>query len=248
MFGKRVKLFELFGFSVHLDTSWAVIALLVTWSLATGYLPERFAGLSPLSYWTMGVIGAAGLFLSIVFHEFCHSLVARSYGMEMKGITLFLFGGIAEMGSEPTRPKVEFLMALAGPVSSVVLGFVFYGLLLLLTAVGWPPVFAGIFGYLAFINWLIAGFNMLPAFPLDGGRILRSALWQWKKDLEWSTRIVSRLGSGFGILLMLLGAVSFVAGIPIAGMWYVLIGLFLHQAAKHSYRKMRKDNATGDPQ
>jgi Zn-dependent protease len=247
MFGNRVKLFELFGFSVHLDTSWVVIALLVTWSLATGYLPDRFAGFSPLTYWIMGVIGAAGLFLSIVFHEFCHSLVARSYGMEMKGITLFLFGGIAEMGSEPSRPKVEFLMALAGPVSSIVLGFFFYGLLLLLTAAGLPPVFAGIFGYLAFINWLIAGFNLLPAFPLDGGRILRSALWQWKKDFLWSTHIVSWLGAGFGIVLMALGVVSFLAGFPIVGMWYFLIGLFLHRAARHSYRKMQKDNASDRP-
>ena len=126
MFGKRFRLFNLLGFEVRIDLSWLIIAILVTWSLADGLFPYLSPHLAPEVYWEMGVAGALGLFASIVFHEFCHSLVARKFGMVMKGITLFIFGGVAEMGEEPPTARAEFFMALAGPLSSFFLGGVFY--------------------------------------------------------------------------------------------------------------------------
>ena len=240
MFEDRIKLCTLFGFKVQVDSSWIIIALLVTWSLATGYFPSQYEQQAPLSYWLMGVVGAIGLFASIIFHEFWHSMVARRYGLPMKGITLFIFGGIAEMNQEPDRPKTEFLMAAAGPLSSLVLGFGFHGLALAFTGNGQPTSLAAIFGYLAFINWLLAGFNMLPAFPLDGGRILRSALWAARNDLPWATRVVCRIGTWFGIGLIGMGVITLLQGYTINGVWYILIGLFLRGAAQASYRRVRQ--------
>lgn len=238
MFRRRITLFKLFGFGVRIHVSWVLIALLVTWSLAEGLFPQQFPELSTSTHWIMGILGALGLFLSIIFHEFCHSLVARKYGLPMKGITLFVFGGIAEMSEEPENPKVEFLMAGVGPVSSLLLALAFYLLWLLGETLAWPDLTRGVIGYLVFINILLAVFNLLPAFPLDGGRILRSTLWYWKKDLRRATSIATRIGSGFGIALLIFGLVNIFAGQFIGGLWYFLIGTFLYNAAKMSYRQL----------
>jgi Zn-dependent protease len=175
MFGKSIRLFSLFGFDVKIDISWLVLAFLITWSLAQGLFPYYFKDLSSSTYWWMGIFGAAGLFFSIIFHELSHSLIARNFGLPIKGITLFVFGGVAHMEEEPPSAKAEFLMAIAGPVSSVVLGLIFFTLRTVGRSI-WPVSVTGVFGYLAFINWILAGFNLLPAFPLDGGRVLRSLL------------------------------------------------------------------------
>jgi Zn-dependent protease/CBS domain-containing protein len=238
VFERRLTLFRLFGFRVSLDLSWLLIALLVTWSLAEGFFPRQYPDLSKAIHWAMGILGAVGLFASIIFHEFCHSLVARHYGLPMKGITLFIFGGIAEMSEEPRNPKTEFLMAVAGPVSSFLLALVFYALWITGHRLGWGELVYGIFGYLAFINMVLAVFNLLPAFPLDGGRILRSALWQWKKDLRRATRITTRIGAGFGIALAIFGLINLLSGNLIGGIWYFLIGLFVRGAANMSYRQL----------
>src|SRR3546814_208582 len=132
----------------------------------------------------MAIVGALGLFFSIIFHEFAHSLVARRYGLPISGITLFLFGGVAHMSEEPSGPKVEFMMAVAGPIASFLLAFIFYLLYSGTAAVGWTVVGA-VLGYLAVINLVLAIFNLVPAFPLDGGRMLRAALWGWKGNLRW---------------------------------------------------------------
>jgi len=240
MFGRRFKLFTLLGFDVHIDISWIVLALLVTWSLAVGLFPEMplTRGLSPSLYWIMGAIGALGLFLSIVLHELSHSLVARRYGLPMKGITLFIFGGVAEMTDEPQSPKAEFLMAIAGPASSVGIGLVSFGLYSLSLAAGWPLALTGVFFYLGLINIILAVFNMLPAFPLDGGRVLRSALWEWKDNIRWATRIASRIGSFFGFGLMALGILQFFYDNYLGGVWWFLIGMFLQNASQMSYRHL----------
>ena len=236
-FGRRLRLFKLLGFEVRLDWSWIIIAVLVTWSLADGLFPHYYRQLTPEVYWAMGLAGALGLFASIIFHEFCHSLVARKFGMPMKGITLFIFGGVAEMGDEPPTARVEFLMAAAGPVSSLFLSGVFYWLYQLGLNGGWPVPWTGVVGYLSLINVLLAGFNLLPAFPLDGGRILRSILWGAKQDLQWATRISAGLGSGFGIFLIVWGIFQVLRG-DIYGVWSVLIGLFLRSAAQMSYQQL----------
>jgi Zn-dependent protease/predicted transcriptional regulator len=237
MFGKRVKLFELLGFEVRIDASWFIIAILVAWSLSTGVFPLHYKNLPIETYWLMGIVGAGGLFLSIIAHEFCHSLVARKYGIPMKGITLFIFGGVAEMGDEPSSARAEFMMAAAGPVSSILIALVFYGMYVAGKGTLAEPV-SGVIQYLAYINGILAAFNLVPAFPLDGGRILRSILWGLKKNLRWATRISANIGSGFGILLIVLGVFHILRGDFIGGMWWFLIGMFLQSAAKASYQQL----------
>jgi Zn-dependent protease len=236
MFGKGVRLFRILGFDVKVDPSWVVLAVLVAWSLSTGLFPMQIENLSTSTYWMMGIIGAAGLFLSIIVHEFSHSLVARKGGMPMKGITLFIFGGVAEMGEEPPRPGTELKMALAGPLASIAIALVFYGIYV---AGGWIPKPAqAVIGYLAVINGLLAGFNLLPAYPLDGGRVLRAILWAIKKDIHWATRISSTVGSAFGFFLIFMGILNVLRGNFVGGMWWFLIGMFLNGAARASYQRL----------
>jgi Zn-dependent protease/predicted transcriptional regulator len=239
MLGRKIKLFKLLGFEVSIDLSWIVIAVLVTWSLAKWLFPQNYPQLQPKVYWEMGVAGALGLFASIIFHEFCHSLVARRFGMQMKGITLFIFGGVAEMGEEPPTARAEFFMAAAGPLSSILISGVSYWLYLIGHRGGWPLPLNGVLWYLAWINVLLAVFNLLPAFPLDGGRILRSILWGAKQNLQWATRISAAIGSGFGVILICWGILQVVwQNNLIGGLWIFLIGLFLRNAARGSYQQL----------
>jgi Zn-dependent protease/predicted transcriptional regulator len=238
MFGRSIRLFSLFGFDVKIDISWLILAFLITWSLAQGLFPHYLKDLPAATYWWMGIFGALGLFFSIVFHELSHSLVARHFGLPIKGITLFVFGGVAHMEEEPRSAKAEFLMAIAGPGSSVTLGLFLY----ILRSIGnigtWPLPVNGVIGYLAFINWILAGFNLLPAFPLDGGRVLRSALWKWKGNINWATRISSRIGTAFGFMLIAMGVIQFFSGNLIGGIWWFMIGMFLQNAARTSYQQL----------
>ena len=237
MFGRRIRLFSLLGFEVGVDISWILLALLITWTLAAGYFPAQNPELATATYWWMGVAGALGLFFSIIFHEFAHSLVARRYQLPITGITLFIFGGVAHMQEEPGTPRAEFLMAVAGPIASLLLAGLFYlawraGLSADMAA----PV-AGVLQYLAVINLVLALFNLVPAFPLDGGRMLRAALWGWHKDLRRASRTAAAFGGAFGILLIVLGLLSVVTGNFIGGMWWFLIGLFVRAAAGSSYQQ-----------
>lgn len=238
MFGKRLKVFKLLGFEVNIDLSWIIIAVLVTWSLAAGLFPYLYPGLGRDTYWVMGVVGALGLFISIVAHEFCHSLVARKFGMPMKGITLFIFGGVAEMGDEPPTAKAEFSMAIVGPISSLVIAGIFYLIYKAGVAGGWDTPVNGVLYYVAYINAILAAFNLLPAFPLDGGRVLRSILWGAKDNLRWATRVSSSIGAAFGIGLIALGILQFISGNVIGGLWMFLIGMFLRSAAQMSYQQL----------
>lgn len=238
MFWKRITLFKIFGFEVRLDMSWLIIAILITWSLASGFFPYRYPGFSIPAYWIMGAVGALGLFVSIVLHELCHSLVIRAYGMPMKGITLFIFGGVAEMGDEPSSPKIEFLMSIVGPLSSIVIGFVFYGLFLIGIHGAWPMQVNAVLEYVSVINILLAGFNLIPAFPLDGGRILRSILWKVWDDIVRATRVSSFIGSAFGYVLVALAIYSLLIGNFIGAVWWFLIGMFIRAAARMSYQQL----------
>jgi Zn-dependent protease/predicted transcriptional regulator len=238
MFGKKIPLFSLFGFKVGVDLTWLVLAVLTTWSLAKGLFPSYFEGYSNTTYWWMGIAGAVGLFASIIFHEFCHSMVARRFGLPIKGITLFIFGGVAEMNEEPKSPKVEFFMAIMGPVSSVILGLLIGAAVFAGGKMNWPGPVTGVLKYLVWLNFILAGFNLLPAFPLDGGRVLRAALWKIKGNLRWATRVASRLGSGIGLFFIIIGIMTFVMGGFIGGMWYFLIGMFIRWASQMSYRQL----------
>jgi len=243
---KGYRLFRIFGFDIKLNLTWLLLALLITWSLGAGLFPVDYPGLSQLTYWWMGVAGAVGILFSIVFHELSHSLVGRHFGLSIKGITLFIFGGVAELQEEPVSPKVEFLMAVAGPIASLVLAFVFWRLEILALAREWPIPLIGVAHYLALVNLVLAVFNLLPGFPLDGGRMLRAALWYWTNDLRRATYTASRIGSGFGIAFMILGGLAFIQGNVIGGMWWLLIGAFLRTAANTAYRQTLVSELLGD--
>lgn len=248
MFEKRIPLFNLLGFKVNIDITWFILAVLITWSLAQGLFPHYFEGFAPTTYWWMGIAGALGLFVSIIFHEFSHSIVARKYGLPMKGITLFIFGGIAEMHEEPKNPKSEFFMAVAGPISSIFLAGIFFLTQKTGKAINWPDSVNAVLIYLAWLNIALAGFNLVPAFPLDGGRILRSILWAAKKNLRWATHTASGFGGVFGLLLIILGIISFISGGFISGLWYFLIGMFIRGASQMSYQQLLIRKAlTGEP-
>lgn len=239
MFGRRIPLFKISGFPINLDPSWFLVALLVTWSLATGLFPDRFPGLGRNTYWAMGVAGALGLFVSVVLHELAHAVTARRFGIRMRGITLFLFGGVAEMEGEPPSPRAEFWVAIAGPLASFGVALAAGLLAFLGRGAGVPLPVNVVFSYIALLNAVLAVFNLIPAFPLDGGRVLRSLLWGWKGRLRWATRITSRIGSGFGFALIALGVVTvFVWGDLLAGLWWFLIGMFLNNAARMSYQQL----------
>jgi Zn-dependent protease len=203
-----------------------------------GVFPASLPGLDSGTYWLMGAAGALGLFLSIVFHEMWHSIIDRRYGLAMDGITLFIFGGVAEMKTEPADPPSEFWMAVAGPISSVCLAGGFWMLASGLTLAHLVGPLSHLLGWLGTINLILAAFNLIPGFPLDGGRILRSALWYWRKDLRWATRTATTIGSGFGMGLLLLGVFAILSWNFIGGLWWFLIGLFIRNAARQGYEQI----------
>ena len=237
MFFYRVRFFSLFGFDVYVDASWLLLAVLIAWNLAVGVFPSIDPGLTSAAYWSMAVVATVGLLSSIVFHEMSHAAVAQVFGMPIRGITLFIFGGVAEMHSEPTSALSEFLMALAGPVASAVLGLLFFLLFGFVASSQGPAAVAGVLWYLSCLNWTLAAFNLVPAFPLDGGRMLRAALWGWRKDLIWATSIAAGAGNIFGILLIVLGLIEVLRGDFVGGVWLSLIGLFLRGAASATYEQ-----------
>lgn len=238
MFGKSITLFKIFGFAIRIDPSWFIVVVLFTWTFAAQLFPQRVPGLRPFTYLGMGIAAVLGLFVSVVLHELSHALTARRFGIEMRGITLFIFGGVAEMANEPPHPKAEFWVAAAGPAASFALALAGFGLALLASLSGLPVPVQQVVGFLAFINVSLAVFNLIPAFPLDGGRILRSILWGWKGSLRRATRITSQIGSGFGMVLLALGVLRFVFGDFLGGMWMFLIGLFVRNAAQMSYQQL----------
>ncbi len=249
MFGRSIKLFTLFGFTVKLDVSWLIILALVVWSLAGAVFPQRYPGLGPWTHFAMGLGAAVGLFFSIVFHEMFHSLIARQFGLPMTGITLFLFGGVAEMSEEPPSPKAEFWMAIAGPISSVVLGGVLLGLAYAVGVTGAAEPAVAVLRWVAILNFILAAFNLIPGFPLDGGRVLRSIIWHLKGDLRKATHAASRVGAGFGMGLVGLGiAQILLLWNAVGGVWWILIGLFIRGAAKRGYQQVLMRQAlTGEP-
>lgn len=220
---------------IRLDHSWFVIFALVVWTLAAGYFPATVPGLSPTTYLAMAVVGAALFFAALLAHELSHSLVARSRGIEVERITLFVFGGVASLKGEPRSPRDEFLITVVGPLASVLIGLAFMATGAVGRALGWPDVVVAVAGYLGFINLAIAIFNLLPGFPLDGGRLFRAAVWHFTGDATKATRWATASGRGLGALLIALGALEVIlVGNIVGGLWLALIGWFLRTAARAS--------------
>lgn len=234
MLTQSFPLFRLFGFTIRLDLSWFFIAFLLVWSLSTAYFPNALEDQTSAVYWTLGILGTLGLFASVVFHELGHATVARKFEVPMRGITLFIFGGVAEMEKEPESAKAEFWIAVGGPLVSLALAGLFWGL----AQATLPQNIDPLVTYLAYINTALLVFNLIPAFPLDGGRILRAILWGLGKNLRRSTRISSTIGAGFGWLLIGLGILQLLSGLLLNAVWWVLIGLFLKNAAGSAYQQV----------
>jgi Zn-dependent protease/CBS domain-containing protein len=232
---------RLLGIPIRVHSSWFVIFAFVTWSLATGYLPDTLPGLGTVRYWLMGGMATVLLFASVLLHELGHSYVALRYRIPIGEITLFIFGGVAQMRREPPGPRAELLIAIAGPLVSFALGALLLGMAALTSSHG--LVALGVL--IGSVNIQLGLFNLIPGFPLDGGRVLRAGLWAWSGDVFRATRQASLVGQGFGllftclgILVMLSAASGWVPKVLAAnGGWVVLIGLFLFVAARGTRRQ-----------
>lgn len=233
LFHGSLKLITIFGIPIRVHFSWIIVFGLITWSLSTYYFPEAAPGLPVASHWLKGTIGALLLFASVTFHELAHSLVSRRYRIAILGITLFIFGGVAQMKGEPPTPKAEFKIAIAGPLSSFFLSGVFF---LLHTAVESSGVRA-LYTYLAQINFILGAFNLIPGFPMDGGRVFRSIMWEKTKDYFRATRKASSFGQKIALFFIIFGLFSILTGFPVGGLWFMFIGWFLYSAAQSSYQQ-----------
>ncbi len=226
-----IRLGRIRGVSVGVHWSLLVVAGLVSWSLASGQLPAVVPGASPGAYWLAGLLAAALFFASILAHEMSHAVVAQRVGMRVEGITLWLLGGVSKLEGSVPSPRAELAIAVSGPAVSVALGLGFAGLTVASVALGLHGLVIAVFGWLAFINLLLGLFNLLPAAPLDGGRVLTALLWLRHGD-EWRANVTSaKAGRVFGAILCGLGVYELTGG-STAGIWTVLLGLFVLFAAR----------------
>jgi len=230
------QIFKISGISIRIDYTWFIVFALVALSLGGNYFPKIYGGWPPELYWAMGIVTAILFFASVLAHELAHSLVSKARGVPVESITLFIFGGVARITDEPKNAGSEFWMALAGPATSVGTGIVFW-LIHLLVGKSRTPIYA-LTAWLSYINLLVAGFNLIPGFPLDGGRILRAIIWQITKDLKKSTRIASVIGQIVAYLFILWGIRVLISGNLFNGIWIAFIGWFLLNAASSSYRQL----------
>jgi len=225
-----IRLGSIAGVEVGLHYSWFLVIALLSWSLSASFLPDRYSGWGTSTYWITGIAAALLLFVSVLIHEMAHSLVARARGFPVSGITLFVLGGVSNLKADARKASDEFVIASVGPLTSFVLAGLLW-LVWLVVGDGMSPIDAMLF-YLAFINALLGAFNMLPAFPLDGGRVLRSAIWAFTGSHTKATRFASLAGQIVGIGMMVLGVVQFLwGGNLISGIWLALLGWFLQNAA-----------------
>lgn len=231
------RLGRIFGLEISVDLSWLIIVALVVWSFSTAVFPQAVPEMSGRAYLVMGVVAGALFFGSLLLHEIAHSLMARAKGIEVEGITLFIFGGVSRMRDEAASARDEFLIAGVGPLASLVVGALFWALSPVGDALGWGAAAVEVARYLSFLNVALAGFNLLPGFPLDGGRLFRALLWWWRDDLKEATRIASVGGKALGLLIALFGLLQLFGGNLIGGLWFGVIGWFLMNAAKMSYRQ-----------
>jgi Zn-dependent protease/CBS domain-containing protein len=221
------------GIGIDVHASWLVVYALITWTLAAGYFPRVLPDLPASIYWLSGLAAALLLFVSVLLHELSHAFAALRQGLPVRGITLFMFGGVSHLGGEPRSARSEFLIAVVGPLTS----FAIAGVLWTVRALGGVPDGIGeaIVEYLLLVNVAVGLFNLVPGFPLDGGRLLRAALWRWKGNLGQATHLASRAGVAFAFGLIALGVLQIFTGSFVGGVWLVLIGLFLRNSADASY-------------
>lgn len=241
-----VDLFRIAGIQIAIDYSWIVIFLLVLWSLAAGYFPRYYPGYGWTEYVVIGTAGSVLFFASVLIHEMAHALVANRVGQSVRRITLFIFGGMAHLSREPSSARAEVQIAAAGPATSLLLGAVFWAAGRGLARAPVDALWVALFDYLAFINVALAVFNLLPGFPLDGGRLLRGYLWYRSGDMRRATAQAADWGVGIGVGIMALGVLQIFLGALVGGLWMVFIGMFLRAAARASYHGVVVQHALGD--
>ncbi|MBT4110958.1 site-2 protease family protein [Candidatus Woesearchaeota archaeon] len=235
------KLFRIFGIDIKLHFTWWFVFALLAWSLSASFFPEFFPDLSKEMYWSMGITASLLLFVSVLLHELSHSLVAKAKRIKVESITLFFFGGVAGITREDMKPSSEFQMAIAGPIFSLLLAGVFY----LVNQNGFSVFITAISFYLYQLNLILAVFNSIPAFPLDGGRAFRAILYWYFKDLRKATKIAVSIGKFFAGFLIVLGVIGLFNGIG-AGLWFVFLGGFLFFIAGASYEQVAMREVLAD--
>ena len=229
------------GVEIRVHWSWLIIFWLIAWTLSEGLFPDQQPEMSERARWIAGVVSSLLFFASVLFHELSHTFVALHYQMRVPSITLFVFGGVSQIADEMRTPRQEFLISVAGPLSSWVLGVVFGVLWVVIRA---EPV-SVVPGYLSAVNFLLGAFNLLPGFPLDGGRVFRSIVWGRVHDLTRATLIASRVGQGIA-WLMIASGIAFMVFVNWGGLWQVLIGLFLKNASENAYAQVLLERALRD--
>lgn len=230
-----LRLGRIAGIPVGIHYTLLFALVLITWILAEGYFPSQHPDWSTQTYWATGLLSALLLFTSVLIHELAHSIVAVALGMRVEGITLFVFGGVSSIAREPKTARNEFLIAIVGPGASVLIAAVCW---LVSQALGDGGVVASVFGYLAWVNVVLALFNLLPGFPLDGGRVLRSIVWSRTGSLQRATNAATTVGRWMGWLLIFLGVAQILYGNLLGGIWIAFIGWFLSTAAESARREV----------
>ena len=225
------RLGRIAGIEIGIHYTWILAFILFSWLLAQSIFPQINPGFTVTTYWILGITGTLLLFISVLLHELAHSLVAQSRGLPVSSITLFIFGGVSNLSEEPAKPKLEFFMAIVGPLTSLVLAGIFWGAVQLLRNDKGPMTV--LLSYLAQINLFLALFNLLPGFPLDGGRVLRSILWSTTHNLNKATNIAAIVGRlfGWGFIAYGVYVALFIQGGFVSGLWIAFIGWFLSNAA-----------------
>ncbi len=224
----NIPLGRILGIPIGVDYSWFLIFALLSWMLAVGYYPAEFKDWPPLLYWLTGLVTAIMLFVSVLLHELGHSVIAMRYNIPVRSIRLFIFGGVAQIGAEPPSPRAEFLIAIAGPFVSLILAAFFYLAQPLIA--GFEPLL-GLAKYLAYINLALVLFNLIPGFPLDGGRVFRAIVWALTGNLHRSTIIAANVGRFFAFMFIFVGIWQMFYGNIVGGIWIAFIGWFLDNAA-----------------
>jgi Zn-dependent protease/CBS domain-containing protein len=232
----NIHLGRILGIPIGLDLSWFLIFALMTWTLAVSYFPAEYRNWPVALYWITGALTAIFLFVSVLLHELGHSVVAMHYKIPVKSITLFIFGGIAQIGSEPPSAISEFWIAIAGPLVSFTLALIFTILKPLSSA--FSPVLA-LVTYMAYINGTLGLFNLIPGFPLDGGRVFRAIVWGFSKNFRRATLIAGNVGRGVAFLFIIYGVWMVLTGNLVGGLWIAFIGWFLESAANSQVQQQQ---------
>lgn len=243
MWGNAVKVARLRGIDIKLDASWFLIAGLIVWSLASAYFPDQMPGADTATLIASAIVAMLGLFASLVLHELAHAEVAGRFGLRISGITLFLFGGVAELPSEPKSGQSEFWIAIAGPISSLCLALGFWFCASTAALLGLPEPVRVVLSYLAVLNLILALFNLLPAFPMDGGRVLRAWLWIQSGDLLAATKRATSVSTVFAYGFMGLGLYAAFTSTMAAGLWPILIGLFVLATSRAALAELETKSA-----